>query len=386
MNIIIIGQPNSTNSEEILDYQRLINISKLPSVCRVIIISQSPRSELLITKDFSWIRVRKNNNILFSFIRLQSQIIRQLTSVSSCIVFFQGPIRAFPSILFASSSRKKLAVIECHGDILKQSQNYSGSIFKTVYLKIAEYLWIRLALRLCWRIRILSPSNACKNPFDHFPAKLRAYPPYIYVDGIDSLRRSRQKLSDCMRSQTHSNKFIRRIIIAGSLEPVKSFDKIYLYLSNTFRPHDYPLWKEVHIYGDGGLRNLAVDLIDLPYVVWHGHVSQNELFKAMVGAECLFLLSQSEGYPRIVCEALQIGLPVVASDVGHVADIVSGYSYSRVTRRPQSTDDISDIFNLTYNFLYQESDELKFADKLPTDNGSITFLDGISELISEASK
>jgi len=53
-----------------------------------------------------------------------------------------------------------------------------------------------------------------------------------------------------------------------------------------------------------------------------GGLSHEETLKAMSCADIFALLSHWEGFPMTIIEALQIGLPVIASDVGGVAEAV----------------------------------------------------------------
>jgi glycosyltransferase involved in cell wall biosynthesis len=62
-----------------------------------------------------------------------------------------------------------------------------------------------------------------------------------------------------------------------------------------------------------------------------GAMSHRQVLAALSGARCLLLNSSEEGCPNIVLEAMALGIPVIASDVGGVPELVmhgeTGYLY-----------------------------------------------------------
>jgi glycosyltransferase involved in cell wall biosynthesis len=59
-------------------------------------------------------------------------------------------------------------------------------------------------------------------------------------------------------------------------------------------------------------------------------VAPAEMPRVMAAADCLLLTSAIEGSPNVVKEAVTCGLPVVATDVGDVAEVLSGVDPSWV--------------------------------------------------------
>ena len=76
---------------------------------------------------------------------------------------------------------------------------------------------------------------------------------------------------------------------------------------------------ELRFVGDGPLRS-AVDGGSPPGVSSVGSVE--DIAPHLQWAKCLVLSSRTEGLPGVVLEALGAGLPVVATDVGGVSDVV----------------------------------------------------------------
>jgi glycosyltransferase involved in cell wall biosynthesis len=114
-----------------------------------------------------------------------------------------------------------------------------------------------------------------------------------------------------------------RIISCSNLIKLKRVNIII----EALREIDFPItWKH---YGDGEERSeltrLAQELPD--HVKWsfEGHVSHENLMKAYAGEHwtCFLHMSESEGLPLALAEAMSFGIPVIACNVGGVSEIVS---------------------------------------------------------------
>ena len=81
---------------------------------------------------------------------------------------------------------------------------------------------------------------------------------------------------------------------------------------------------QLRIVGDGELRksleNLAVTLGVRDKIVFLGF--RSDVTALMSSADCLVLPSRWEGMPNVVLEAMAIGLPVVATRVGGIPEVI----------------------------------------------------------------
>ncbi len=90
---------------------------------------------------------------------------------------------------------------------------------------------------------------------------------------------------------------------------------------------------ELHLVGDGPnrdrLRGLAEELNVADRVVFHGFVSQESLLEILLGSHLFCMSTEHEGLCKSIIEAMAIGMPVVASDVGplnsYIKDGTNGF-------------------------------------------------------------
>ncbi|MDA1335153.1 MAG: glycosyltransferase family 4 protein [bacterium] len=60
-----------------------------------------------------------------------------------------------------------------------------------------------------------------------------------------------------------------------------------------------------------------------PNITLIGSVAQNEVPRYLAAADIFFMPSEEEGFPNVLLEAMVLGIPIVASDIGGVREIVS---------------------------------------------------------------
>jgi glycosyltransferase involved in cell wall biosynthesis len=136
--------------------------------------------------------------------------------------------------------------------------------------------------------------------------------------------------------------FERRIICVGRLYPVKGIQYLIQAMA---RIHGEMPGARLTLVGDGTERGELEDLVDRlgvrECVTFTGRVPHEEVRGYLDRADVFVLPSLSEGLPLTILEAMASGLPIVATKVGGVPDIVdegmNGYLVE-----PRNPDEIAD--------------------------------------------
>jgi glycosyltransferase involved in cell wall biosynthesis len=116
----------------------------------------------------------------------------------------------------------------------------------------------------------------------------------------------------------------KRVLYVGRLSPVKGIQYLIRAMKQV---HDAIPEARLIIIGDGReremLKALAGELGIEHSVEFSGEVPHGQVLSLMQQADVFVLPSLSEGFPMVIVEALACGLPVVASRVGGLPEIIT---------------------------------------------------------------
>jgi glycosyltransferase involved in cell wall biosynthesis len=142
----------------------------------------------------------------------------------------------------------------------------------------------------------------------------------VIPNGIDLSKVKCVSIQD-VRNELGIKKDRKIILFAGALHPIKGLT--YLIEAMTIIGDKN---KQLILVGDGEERDQLEDLVKKlkleKYVTFIGKVPYDEVFKYMVASDIFVLSSLSEGLPNVIIEAMASGLPIVATRVGGLPDII----------------------------------------------------------------
>ncbi|MEI8608435.1 glycosyltransferase family 4 protein [Enterovibrio sp. Hal110] len=164
----------------------------------------------------------------------------------------------------------------------------------------------------------------------------------------------------------------QKILLAvGSLKVEKGFNMLIDAFSNAKKDNLLSGYK-LHIAGEGPLHSeLSRKIVNLGLeddVFLLGHLDKEGLLEAYNRSEVFVLSSISEGFPKVLLEAMVCNLKILATDVGAVRTTLPGYKYivspNEESLRKGLIDIVSDAVD--YNFdtvISQYSDWSKVSEK-----------------------
>jgi glycosyltransferase involved in cell wall biosynthesis len=114
-----------------------------------------------------------------------------------------------------------------------------------------------------------------------------------------------------------------RLVCVGRMEPIKGLD---LVLRATRRLMDRGTPCELRIIGEGSdrerLQRLASDLDLGKAATFLGSLPQDEVYRELAGSHVFVSGSHQEGFSLALLEALAMGIPAVATDVGSAREVI----------------------------------------------------------------
>lgn len=146
--------------------------------------------------------------------------------------------------------------------------------------------------------------------------------------------------------QLANRKGIVRVGFVGRLSPEKGLP----FLVEAFKKLKTDRETHLDIVGDGPEKALTVKKVEVlrleDDVTFHGYLPDPEIIYSTL--DILVLPSLTEGIPLTLLEGMQVGLPIIASKVGGIPDIIEN-NRSGLLVRPGSVDDLVEKMELLIN-------------------------------------
>jgi glycosyltransferase involved in cell wall biosynthesis len=161
------------------------------------------------------------------------------------------------------------------------------------------------------------------------------------------------------RNSSKNNNEIKRILLVASLTPIKGIPYLFKALAKLKeKRQDFVL----NIVGDGPFRKeyerLADGLALTNIVKFHGLKTKVELAEIMRNCDFFVLPSLWETFGCVLIEAMASGLPLIATDVGGVSEIISERIGILVT--PKDIDSLATNINYMLDHYQNYSSEALF--------------------------
>ncbi|HZW66525.1 MAG TPA: glycosyltransferase family 4 protein [Hanamia sp.] len=147
---------------------------------------------------------------------------------------------------------------------------------------------------------------------------------------------------DCYKPRTESISRLK-ILYLGWIEEYKGiFDLLRALKIVNSQGFDF----ELQVYGSGSKLKGAMELtkqIELNHTVsFKGWANQDEKMKAFNETDIYVIPSHREGFPNSLLEAMAFGLPIIATNVGGVADLVKN-GYNGILINSNDVDKLSEV-------------------------------------------
>ena len=130
-------------------------------------------------------------------------------------------------------------------------------------------------------------------------------------------------IDECFYAIQKRSAHVNAVTVIGNLIASKKVD-VVIRAFESIKGKDNRL--RLVVIGDGPemnrLRSLAQQLLIEDRVVFTGQLAPDQVVKQLAESLLLVLASKSEGRPNVVLEAMAAGVPVVASDIGGVRELL----------------------------------------------------------------
>jgi len=325
MRIVHVAEWSAKSGGGFTAASNLINsISNINPRIEIHIVSFSDKNETIYKKGFTVHLLRLQKFPTSEYWYLHRILNEKILEISPDLVHLH---LIHPPYSFITQLNIPL-VVTVHG---LNSMKVKGSYPKSDYLNFRFFLYPHFEKKALRRAtKIINVSNWTKQKSDSLigPNSKTTYIP----NGIAFEKYSSIKLKDIKHPS---------IFFAGRLVKLKNVDLLIKSLSiiKGINPN-------IHLYvaGDGPqyekLRLLSVELNVDKNITFLNFISEDEMLEMYASADIFVLPSKFENCPMVLLEAIASGIPVVASNVGGIPQILDNGKYGLLAE-PESPEDFA---------------------------------------------
>lgn len=225
-------------------------------------------------------------------------------------------INFFMTLFFLLKNSKKFDLIFSH----VPESSYVASFFRKPLVHIFHGNNNPLEHSKFWYSKYL------RNLFYIFEQRIRRKATKLYTVG--EKRNVAEKIYNPIDSLQPSSFNVRKnIIFIGRLEKVKKIERVIDIYSQL--PLSLKDSHKLIIIGDGSERSFLQKYAgkEKENILFKGFIPNPEAIALLKMSKILILMSDKEGFPMVIAEALSLGIPVVSTSVGDISSIIkNGYN------------------------------------------------------------
>lgn len=204
---------------------------------------------------------------------------------------------------------------------------------------------------------------------------------FVMLNGIDDLTEEQKKEVAEIRNKEYNFKY--RLCCTGTINTRKG----HLYIIEALHQISKDKLAEIHVdfLGDGPQREELEELVRQygleNHVKFHGSVPNVEVYRHLAEQNVYILMSQNEGLPISIIEAMRAGLPVISTRVAGIPEIVKD-GYNGILLNP-STEELISIFVSLDSYDWNEmgnNSRIRFENELTFDRMRKDFCDMFDSL------
>jgi len=144
------------------------------------------------------------------------------------------------------------------------------------------------------------------------------------VIGLQNLVTLHNPIQDKQYFDIQNEPTENRLLFLGLIKEEKGIYDILTAMSNLQRKYGVTAFLDVCGVGEADELNLMAERLSLSgHIVQHGWISQGEVRHLLAKTTAFLLPSYIEGLPMSILEAMAAGVPVIASNVGGIPDLIT---------------------------------------------------------------
>ena len=175
---------------------------------------------------------------------------------------------------------------------------------------------------------------------------------FVMLNGIDDLTADQKKEVEEIRNREYEFKY--RLCCTGTINTRKG----HLYIIEALHRISKEKLKNIHVdfLGEGPQRAVLEELVKQygleNHIKFYGSVPNVEVYRHLAANNIYILMSQNEGLPISIIEAMRAGLPVISTKIAGIPEIVKD-SYNGLLLNP-STEELVPIIEHIEDYNWKE--------------------------------